>query len=46
MLVEESSEVALITGEDDVVFDISTRLGELRVELVVSGDFEAETEFG
>ena len=46
MLVEKSSEVALITGEDTVVFDISTRLGELRVELVVGGDFEAETEFG
>ncbi len=33
MLVEESSEVVLINGEDDVVSDISKRLGELRVEL-------------
>ena len=27
MLVDESSEVVLINGEDDVVVDISTRLG-------------------
>jgi hypothetical protein len=47
VLVDESSEVVLINGEDDVTVDISTRFGRVegRVELLVGGGFEAERAF-
>jgi hypothetical protein len=34
VLVDESSEVALIKGEDDVVVDISTRFGRVEARVV------------
>lgn len=45
MLVDESSKVVLINGEDDVVVDISTRFGRVegRVEFLVGGGFGRES---